>query len=68
MKKNLLEKIICIKRPYGFSYLFKLSLLEILNAQRTFNEIQSTYYEALFNRAAALVNLEKSAGIWDINF
>jgi cobalt-zinc-cadmium efflux system outer membrane protein len=38
-----------------------------LNAQRTFNEIQSAYYEALFNRAAALVNLEKSAGIWDIN-
>jgi cobalt-zinc-cadmium efflux system outer membrane protein len=43
------------------------SLLEVLNAQRTFNEIQSAYYEALFNRAAALVNLEKSAGIWDIN-
>jgi len=44
------------------------SLLEVLNAQRTFNDIQTAYYEAIFNRAAALVNLERSAGIWDINF
>lgn len=44
------------------------SLLEVLNAQRTYNDIQTTYYETIFNRAAALVELEKSAGIWDINF
>ena len=44
------------------------SLLEVLNAQRTFNEIQTTYYETLFNRAAALVEIEKAAGIWDIRF
>jgi cobalt-zinc-cadmium efflux system outer membrane protein len=44
------------------------SLLEVLNAQRTYNDIQTAYYEALYNRAAALVNLEKSAGIWDIRF
>ncbi len=44
------------------------SLLEVLNAQRTFNEIQTTYYETLFNRAAALIEMEKAAGIWDINF
>jgi cobalt-zinc-cadmium efflux system outer membrane protein len=44
------------------------SLLEVLNAQRTYNNIQTAYYEALYNRAAALVNLERSAGIWDIRF
>jgi len=44
------------------------SLLEVLNAQRTFNDIQTAYYEAMFSRAAALVNLETAAGIWDIDF
>jgi outer membrane protein, heavy metal efflux system len=44
------------------------SLLEVLNAQRTYNDIQTTFYETLFNQAAALVELEKAAGIWDINF
>ncbi|MCC9074490.1 TolC family protein [Flavobacterium sp. F-65] len=44
------------------------SLLEVLNAQRTYNETQLNYYETVYNCAAALVELEKSAGIWDINF
>ncbi|MBF7093294.1 TolC family protein [Flavobacterium sp. ALJ2] len=44
------------------------SLLEVLNAQRTYNETQLNYYETLYNYAAALVELEKSAGIWDITF
>ncbi len=44
------------------------SLLEVLNAQRTYNDVQQSYYEALYNYAAALVELERSAGIWDIDF
>ncbi|MEI6140992.1 MAG: TolC family protein [Mariniphaga sp.] len=44
------------------------SLLEVLNSQRTFNDIQQSYYETLFSRAVALVELEKAAGIWDIEF
>ncbi len=44
------------------------SLLEVLNAQRTYNEIQTRYYETLYFQAAALVELEKAAGIWDIEF
>jgi outer membrane protein, heavy metal efflux system len=44
------------------------SLLEVLNAQRTFNDIQTAYYEALFKEAGGLVDLEKAAGIWDIEF
>lgn len=44
------------------------SLLEVLNAQRTYNDTQLAYYQILFNNAAALVELERAAGIWDINF
>jgi outer membrane protein, heavy metal efflux system len=44
------------------------SLLEVLNAQRTYNEIQTSYYEAIFNQLSSLVELEKTAGIWDIEF
>jgi len=43
------------------------SLLEVLNAQRTYNEVQGQYYQAVFDYDSALINLEKSAGIWDIN-
>lgn len=43
------------------------SLLEVLNAQRTYNEVQQSYYQTLYNYAAALVELERAAGIWDIN-
>lgn len=44
------------------------SLLEVLNAQRTYNDVQQHYYEILFNNALALVILEQSSGIWDIHF
>jgi cobalt-zinc-cadmium efflux system outer membrane protein len=44
------------------------SLLEVLNAQRTYNDVQQAYYQTLYNYAAALVELERAAGIWDINF
>jgi len=44
------------------------SLLEVLDAQRTYNEIQQNYYETLYNHAVALVELERAVGIWDINF
>jgi cobalt-zinc-cadmium efflux system outer membrane protein len=42
------------------------SLLEVLNAQRTWNEVQRDYYQTLYNYAAALVALERTAGTWDI--
>lgn len=42
------------------------SLLEVLNAQRTWNEVQQDYCQTLYNYAAALVELERAAGTWDI--
>jgi cobalt-zinc-cadmium efflux system outer membrane protein len=46
----------------------KTSLLEVLNAQRTYNDVRQSYYETLFNYAVALVELERAVGIWDIDF
>ncbi|MPN12908.1 hypothetical protein SDC9_160228 [bioreactor metagenome] len=60
--KTILEgKIYSYKRG-------ETTLLEVLNAQRTYNEVQQNYYQTLFNHASALVELERAAGIWDINF
>lgn len=42
------------------------SILEVLNAQRTYNDIQVSYHETLYECAAALVELERMCGIWDI--
>lgn len=67
--KGLLDNAENVRKGKIYSYQRgETSLLEVLNAQRTFNGIQTTYYETLFNQAAALVELEKAAGIWDIDF
>jgi len=42
-------------------------LLEVLNAHRTYIELQLSHLEALFDYTSALIDLEKAAGIWDIN-
>ena len=44
------------------------SLLEVLDAQRVNNDVYLAYYAALNEQAKALVALEQSAGIWDVNF
>lgn len=44
------------------------SILEVLNAQRTYNELRQNYFELLSENAAALIELERKAGIWDIDF
>ena len=42
------------------------SLLEVLDAQHTYNDIQQGYYQSLNNLASTLITLERSAGIWDL--
>lgn len=42
------------------------AILDVLIAQRTYNEVQEQYLEALKNYASALVNLEYTCGIWEI--
>lgn len=55
----------------GITYSYKRgesSILEVLNAQRTYNNVRKEYYQALADNAAALIDLERKAGIWDIHF
>jgi cobalt-zinc-cadmium efflux system outer membrane protein len=42
------------------------SLLEVLDAQRTTNEVYQNYYETLYSVNAALVELFRAVGIWDV--
>jgi cobalt-zinc-cadmium efflux system outer membrane protein len=42
------------------------SILELLNAQRTYNDVQINYCETLYKCAVALVELEHACGIWDV--
>ncbi|MCU0461667.1 MAG: TolC family protein [Bacteroidales bacterium] len=42
-------------------------LIDVLNAQRTYTELQLNYLKALFDYTAALIELERAAGIWDIS-
>jgi cobalt-zinc-cadmium efflux system outer membrane protein len=44
------------------------TLLELLDAQRTANEVRSSYNDALADHAKALVELERAAQLWEIQF
>ncbi|REC47932.1 TolC family protein [Chryseobacterium pennipullorum] len=44
------------------------SILEVLNAQRTYNELRQNYFQLLAENASALIELERKTGIWDIEF
>lgn len=43
------------------------ALLEVINAQRSYNDTQLAYNEARYNYAVALVELQRAAAIWDID-
>ncbi len=44
------------------------SLLEVLAAQRTVDEVSLAYADALAEHARQLIALERAAGIWDLDF
>ncbi|CAM2892387.1 TolC family protein [Chryseobacterium flavum] len=55
----------------GVSYSYQRgesSILEVLNARRTYNQLKQNYFELLAENAKALIELERKAGIWDIDF
>lgn len=66
--QGLLEqsKIVLDGKIYSYSR-GETSLLEVLNAQRTYNDLQTSYYETLYNCYAALVEFERAVGIWDLD-
>jgi len=67
--KGLLTKAKDVLNAKIYSYLRgETSLLEVLNAQRTYNDLQLSYYQTVYDCNAALVELQRSVGIWDIEF
>lgn len=55
----------------GMVYKYKrgeTNILDVLVAQRTYNEVQQEYLETMKGYVTSLVELEKSCGIWDIHF
>lgn len=58
-------KMILEKKIYSYKR-GETSILEVLNAQRTYNDIQANFNETLYNCTVALVELERACGIWDI--
>jgi cobalt-zinc-cadmium efflux system outer membrane protein len=55
------------KKKYSY-FRGETSLLEVLDAQRTANEVFQNYYETLYNANASLVELCRAVGIWDLEF
>ena len=55
------------KKKYSYAR-GETSLLEVLDAQRTANEVYQSYYEALYNANASLVELCRAVGIWNMEF
>lgn len=58
--RTILEKII-----YGYER-GETGILQVLNARRTYNDLQTTYNETLYECASALIELERTCGIWDV--
>ncbi len=55
----------------GMVYKYKRgesSILDVLIAQRTHNDVREQYLETMKGYASALVELEKACGIWDVEF
>lgn len=55
----------------GMVYKYKrgeTNILDVLVAQRTYNEVRQEYLETMKGYVASLVELEKACGIWDIRF
>ena len=42
-------------------------LIEVLNSQRTYNELRKDYYETSNDYCSALIELERSVAIWDLD-
>jgi cobalt-zinc-cadmium efflux system outer membrane protein len=58
-------KTIFQKKVYSYER-SETSILELLNAQRTYNEVRVSYNETLYSCAEALIELERACGIREI--
>ncbi|MFV0545943.1 MAG: TolC family protein [Bacteroides sp.] len=66
-KSGLLEQAKEVLKGEIYSYnRGEIALLDVLNAQRTFDDVRAQYIETLYQYHVALVELEFTSGIWDI--
>lgn len=67
-EKGLLEKSGEVLKGKVYSYSRgETSLLEVLNAQRTYNDLQTSYLDTVYSCFVALTELEKAAGTCNID-
>ncbi|TVR40172.1 MAG: TolC family protein [Bacteroidia bacterium] len=67
--ESILEDAERVRDAISFSYQRgEVSLLEVLDAQRTMNEVYMNYYETLNDYARSVVNLSAVAGEWFVVF
>ncbi|MDR2810084.1 MAG: TolC family protein [Tannerellaceae bacterium] len=66
-RTGMLDEAETILKKKVYSYeRGETNILEVLNAQRTYNDVQVSYNETLYNCASALIELERACGVWDI--
>lgn len=67
-KRNMLQQAQTVLNGKMYSHdRGESPLIELLNAQRTYDEVQAQYIETLYQYNVALVELERAAGIWTFN-
>lgn len=44
----------------------EIHLIEVLDAQRSYDEVLASFYSAIYDKSQSLVLLQSAAGIWDI--
>ena len=68
-ENGILKDADAVLEAKRFSYQHgQTTLLELLDAQRTDNEVRSGYNDALADHAKALIELERAAQLWEIQF
>lgn len=48
-------------------YKGNIHLIEVLDAQRSYDEVLSSFYSAIYGKSQALVKLESAIGVWNIS-
>jgi cobalt-zinc-cadmium efflux system outer membrane protein len=65
--RGLLQQAEAVIEGKRYSYRRgETSLLEVLDAQRTYDDLQAGYVETVYDCIVSLVELERSAAIWDL--
>lgn len=68
-QNGILKDADAVVEAKRFSYQHgETTLLELLDAQRTDNEVRSSYNDALADHAKALIELERATQQWEIEF